>query len=91
MTKVQTRADGLTPGAPFYAVQIFDREGYHSSIVAPTEEEVCAKLARRLASTKGLQASPPFLGTWAKTNLPDVSLPVALKAEFAALDKGRDE
>ena len=82
MTK---RADGLTPGAPFFVVLMFDHDGYYSSVLAHSEAEVVARASARLAKLKSIVAcSTPFQGKWQGLT-PDITPPPEYGLE--ALDR----
>ena len=63
---------GLTIGQPFFVVQMFDHEGYHSSCVDHSYHGVLAKAAIR--SARMTATSVPFPGAW-DGSIPDVSDP----------------
>jgi hypothetical protein len=76
---------GLVEGQPFLVIQIFDHEGYHSSVVAVTEEEV--RTRARLRVHKSFVAfTLPFPGTW-DGSLPDVSMPMEWKEALASINR----
>ena len=77
---------------PFYAILLFDQDGYHSALTAPTETEVKAKVAVRTALVKSLRACTcPFLGTRNPQGIKDVSLPPEFRTDFAMLDPRKEE
>ena len=79
----------------FFVIALFDQKGYHSSVTAPTENEVKAKAATRTILVKNLgSCTCPFLGVY--TNglvgpIKDVSLPSEFRKDFAALDHQEEE
>ena len=88
------RDDGIEPGDPFYVIQAFDGEGYHSSPIGKTVEDVRAKIAKRSASKVIIACSLPFQGSWTigvQSRVPDVSLPVEWKDALASLEKKAEE
>ena len=86
------RTDRPQPGQAFFAVQLFDRAGYYSSVVAVTEADVKQKTAQRTAKLTVLVAcTVPFAGRWSGST-PDVSAPPEVKEAVRALEhEGRDE
>ena len=84
-----SRQDGLEVGRPFYVVQFFDREGYFSSCLGRTEDEVREKSRGRTQKTF-TACSLPFAGTW-KGEAPDVSLPSDFREALASVDRAVDE
>jgi hypothetical protein len=56
----------ITPGCPFYVVQLFDQEGYYSHVRAETREEVLESARVRTArlGNQIVAWSLPFLGHW---------------------------
>ncbi len=71
---------------PFFASQLFDREGYYTTLIASSVEELRAAVAKRTAALKGLIAcSLPFEGAW-RGRTPDVTLPPEYKTELAVID-----
>ena len=83
------RYDGLVVGQPFFVIQLFDREGFHSSCLGQTEAAV-----REKASLRGLKgliaATTPFPGTW-DGGIPDVSMPADYKEALSSLDRPNEE
>lgn len=80
---------GLVVGEPFFVIQFFDREGYHSSCVAPTE--VVARQKAELRNYKGfVAATVPFPGTW-NAGIPDVSMPADYKEALSSIDRPNEE
>lgn len=77
----------MSTPAPFLVVQLFDREGYYTSITAAEPEELRAKVAARSSVVKSTVAcSLPFAGTWSG-RLRDVSMPADFKKELAIVDR----
>ena len=70
-------------------IQLFDREGYYSSVMAETDEGVHAAAEMKSSRVKGLVAcSLPFLGKWDKPNtVMDVTLPPDFKEVLAEIDR----
>jgi hypothetical protein len=67
------RRDGLVVGAPFFVIQVFDSEGYYSSCVGVTEDEVCRGASERSLLSLML-FSVPFAGSW-KGETPVITSP----------------
>jgi len=86
--KPTSRCDGLVPGQPFLVIQLFDREGYHSSCVGRAEDEVREKACGRLSKTL-LAFSLPFAGTWSKESAitPNITMPADFKQVLAMVNK----
>jgi hypothetical protein len=85
------RHDGLQVGQPFWVIQLFDKEGYYSSVTAPDLTTVKERADKRAASLKGLLATTvPFEGTWSHGML-DVSTPEDFKPVLAHLDRPSDD
>jgi hypothetical protein len=82
-------AHKLLPGEPFFAVVLYDRTGYYSSVIARTEAEVRLRTGVRTKSLGSLVAcTVPFHGHWAG-QVPDVSTPPEYKADLRALERER--
>lgn len=68
------------------AVQIFDREGYYATVLAPTESAIRTAVAQRTARIASCVAcSVPYPVEW--TGIPDVSLPADYRAELATVNR----
>ena len=83
------RLDGLTVGEPFFVVQCFDREGYYTSRLAETENDVREKVSKITSSTTKtvfVATSLPFLGTWSG-NTPDITMPADFKEALSSVDR----
>lgn len=91
MFPVARRADGLTPGERFFVTLLFDRNGFYTSVLAPTEADVMAKAARRMEAVKSINAqSPLYEGRW-NGHVPDISMPEEIRAVCGAWwGKGED-
>jgi len=85
------RADGLTPGERFFVILLFDRGGFYTSILAPTESETMAKAAQRIEAVKSINAqSPLYEGRW-DGHLPDISMPEEARVVCGALFGNRED
>lgn len=85
------RADGLRRGQDFVCVQLFDQEGYVTTVTAPTKKEALEKAAKRTHKNKTLTAcSMPFKGSWEGTTM-NVSAPSEFKEAMALLDHPANE
>ena len=78
-------------GAPYFVIQCFDREGYHSSCLARTESE-----ARDMARSKDakfyIAFSTPFAGAWAADGrTPDITMPPEFKEALASINRSAGE
>ena len=81
----------LRRGQPFFVVQIFDRAGYYSSILATTEVSAQQRTAERTTRLPSLVfCTVPFRGTWAGT-IPDVSAPPEHKEATRALEPNGED
>lgn len=88
-----TRSDGLTYPT-FYVCQLFDKEGYHSFVVADTREQVIQKASKRSEIKGMLACTLPFQGCWVSglgSLVPDVSIPESWKKDLAHLNKEAEE
>jgi hypothetical protein len=75
-----------------WVVQLFDREGYYSSVTASSIEEVKEKAEVRMSKLKTiLAASVPFEGHWSSSGLRDISLPADFKEALSALDRPQED
>lgn len=80
-------AHKLLPGAPFFAVLLYDRTGYYSSVVAMTEADVRRKTFERTKNLAALVAcTVPFQGCWDGL-VPDVSAPPEHKVSLRSLER----
>jgi hypothetical protein len=77
----------------FYCAQLFDREGYYSSVYGDTPEDVKAKVEQRTSKLKTiLVVSLPFRGRWSESGLRDVSFPDDdWRRAFAVFDRATED
>jgi hypothetical protein len=82
------RRDGLRLGQPFFVIQLFDQEGYYSSVVDPSEAGARKKADRRCTAIKGgvVAFSLPFPGTWQGMTT-NVSMPTDFREALAEVDR----
>ena len=73
MNDMNIRQDGLTVGSPFFVIQIFDHEGYFSSCLAASEEDVRRKVSF-WKNQSFVMFSVPFEGLW-NGQMPIVTAP----------------
>ena len=74
------------------AVQVFDRDGYYTTILASGESEIRSAVAESSARVPSCVAcSVPYQFEWASC-VPDVSLPADYRVELASVDReGKSE
>jgi len=83
--------DDLQVGQPFWVIQLFDKEGYYSSVTACDAATVRERASKRANALKGLIATTiPFEGSW-NHGIANVSTPDDFKTVLAHLDRPTDE
>ncbi len=83
---VSQRPDGLRAGQVFYVVQLFNQEGYYTSVKAASLKAVREKAASRTALKGFTACTVPFQGKWIG-GLMDVSTPADYKETLAEVDR----
>ena len=82
----------MSKGDEFWAIQLFDQQGYYGIAMGRLPSDVKARVASRSSATKSLVCcSLPFRGSWSASGTPDVSLPDDFKAVLGHLDKPGDD
>ena len=85
------RADGLAVGHQFFVTLLYDKEGYYTSVLGLSKDEVICKAYQRTQQIRGLVAcSLIFEGKW-NGSMPDITPPDDMKVALASLEKGRDD
>ena len=79
-------------GEEFWAIQLFDQQGYYGCVTACSLEDCEAFAEARTIKHKSIiLCSLPFRGRWSEAGMPDVTLPEDFKAVIGRFDRGVDD
>jgi hypothetical protein len=77
-------------GQTFFVIQLFDKDGYYTSVKGASIKMVREKASIRSAHRGFTACTVPFQGKWA-AGVMDVSTPAEFKSTLAEVDRPRGD